>query len=127
MNRLLPADGLLGSSQAARFLGVSRSTLAFWRRNGEIAATEVADGPRGRAYRYSVADLAALKGRIEGEPRIFTPAEARLWEATKRLARACVMAAEYGDAVGLDNIPEDDRADFEEALEVRDRLRSTRD
>src|SRR5690242_6714867 len=47
----------LGSSLAAEYLGVHRSTLESWRRRGELKPTVVEDSPRGRLYRYSREDL----------------------------------------------------------------------
>jgi predicted site-specific integrase-resolvase len=65
MPRLKRDAKLLGSCQAAEFLGVTRSTLASWRRRGEIKPTTVEDGPLGPRYKFSTLDLETFRERID--------------------------------------------------------------
>jgi len=65
MVRLSSGDGLLGTNGAARFLGISRSTIDFWRRKGDLMPTLTLDGPRGPRFRYSIDDLTNFQQRIE--------------------------------------------------------------
>ena len=65
MPRLKTQDTLLGTTRAADYLGIHRSTLTAWRRKGEIRPTVTTDGPHGVRHAYSAEDLARFKERID--------------------------------------------------------------
>ena len=67
MPRLKIEGDLLGTSAAARFLGVHRSTLESWRRrSGVIEPTRIEKGLRGGPrYLYSRESLERLRDRID--------------------------------------------------------------
>ena len=55
-------DALLGTSEAARRLGVPVSTLTFWERTGVVDRAERIQGSRRRVWRES--DLDVVRERI---------------------------------------------------------------
>lgn len=61
----LKREGELGTSRAAAYLGIHRSTLTDWRLRGEFPPTSVLDGPRWPLYMYSIGDLDQFKERID--------------------------------------------------------------
>jgi hypothetical protein len=63
--RLKTEQTLLGTCGAARFLGIHRSTLHYWRLKGAVTPTAVESGPRGPLFRYSESDLEEFRGRID--------------------------------------------------------------
>ncbi|MEW4570098.1 helix-turn-helix domain-containing protein [Tautonia sp. JC769] len=65
MPRLKPTTPLLGSGQAARYLGLHRSTLTLWRRQGHLIPTAIEEGPRGRRFLFSIEDLDAFREKID--------------------------------------------------------------
>jgi excisionase family DNA binding protein len=65
MPRLKSRETMLGSCGAARYLGLHRSTITYWRRKGELTPTAVVESPRGPQYRFSVADLDKFRERID--------------------------------------------------------------
>lgn len=53
---------LLSPQQAAKLIGIDRTTLARWRREGRISAAFHAPGKQG-AYLYDINDVEALAAR----------------------------------------------------------------
>jgi hypothetical protein len=65
MPRLKPdEDALLGSSLAAAYLGISRSTLTSWRLRNEIRPTAVEETPHGPRYKFSTRDLDTFREKV---------------------------------------------------------------
>jgi hypothetical protein len=64
MPRLRSDDALLGTTRAAAYLGVHRSTLKSWRVRGVVRAS-AADTPRGVVYLFDTADLDRLRTKID--------------------------------------------------------------
>lgn len=55
-------DRLIGVAEAARMLGVDRSTLTRWVRSGKLRAAEKWDGRTG-GYRFAYAVVARLANK----------------------------------------------------------------
>ncbi len=64
MPRLKTDDAPLGTTRAAAYLGVHRSTLKAWRVRGVVPAS-AADTPRGVVYLFETDDLDRLRARID--------------------------------------------------------------
>lgn len=61
-------DDLLGSREAARLLGIDRSTLTRWVRDGRIAPIHTLPGATG-AHLFRRSDLEELASEIDGQPQ----------------------------------------------------------
>jgi len=55
---------MLGTTDAARYLELSVSTLTYWRKSGVLIPTHVRETPNGPRYRYSTADLDKFRSLI---------------------------------------------------------------
>jgi excisionase family DNA binding protein len=64
MPRLKTQTDMLGACAAARYLGVSRSTLTSWRRRGVVPAI-VVEGPRGSLYKFRMSDLDEFRKEVD--------------------------------------------------------------
>lgn len=73
-NRVMP-------SEAARAIGIDRSTLSRWAREGKVRYSRTLGGHR----RYSAADIDELIGQTTREPTVPVDAEAAAYRLTRHL------------------------------------------
>jgi hypothetical protein len=65
MPRLKTSNDLLGTSLAASYLGVHRSSLRAWMLGGVIVPTAVEEGPRGPLFKFSKDALDRFREEID--------------------------------------------------------------
>lgn len=65
MPRLKRESKYLGSTQAADYLGLAKSTLTYWRRKGVLRPTRTEQTTLGVRYLYEKSDLDAFRERID--------------------------------------------------------------